>query len=210
MLPAGIIARELQVGPAYDLASGVPLTIRVMIQPSRILVWNGTPAVPKLATYTFLPEEVGSIILPVTDQPGYTTTRGEPVEAGPGVHSHYYKISIFYLNGASVSETAIPIKAVMPTDDLSVVDIDTLISFESGTPAGSIYIPDSWTEQIEGIPALIDDTMNEWVADTDLPTTRTDIGVIGWPAFVILEHNTDSASIPDGTFIVRLPEGWTP
>lgn len=34
---------------------------------------------------------------------------------------------------------------------------------------------------------------------------QTDLNVVGVPRFVILENDTDSSSIPDGTFIARLP-----
>ncbi len=42
------------------------------------------------------------------------------------------------------------------------------------------------------------------------PDTPADLNQLGEGRFIILEHDADSSGLPDGTFIVRLPEGFTP
>jgi hypothetical protein len=181
-----------------------------MVQSSRALVKDGIPVLPKLTVYEAPPGEQISISLPVCDQPGYSDGRGNPIDAGPGAFSHYYHIATSYLHSESVAEKDPTVKVAISTDDLSPIDIDDLIYFQNGKPAEIIYVPDIWSAQVENIPILVNDTMEEWLAGTELPTTAADLNVLGWPEFIILEHDTDSTSVPDGAFIVRLPEDWTP
>lgn len=217
MFPPGIITRELLVGPAYDLDSGEPFAIRVLIEASRNLIKDGTPVIPKLTQYNAPAGEQIVVELPVCDQPGYTDSKGNIIEAGPGAFSHYYKISTFYLVGNSVVRKDPVMKVTISTDDLTPIDIDDLISFTGGKPAELIHVPDSWSAIVaeaeaaaENIPILVDDTIDAWLVEHDLPDTRTDLNTLGWPTFIILEHDADSSSVPDGSFIVRLPEGFVP
>jgi hypothetical protein len=217
VFPPGIITRELLVGPAYDLDSGVPYSIRVLVESSRILVMDGTPVLPKLTVYDIPAGEQLAIELPVCDQPGYTDSKGNLIDAAPGRFSHYYRIATFYLLGQSVANKDPQMKVAISSDDLSPIDIDDLIYFQGGKPAEIIYVPDSWSEIVQeaqeaadSIPQLVDDTIESWLVEHDLPDTRTDLNTLGWPEFIILEHDVDSSSVPNGSFIVRLPEGWTP
>jgi len=217
VFPEGIITRELLVGPAYDLDSGMPYGIRVLVESSRTLVMGGVPVLPKLTVYDIPAGEQKAIDLPVCDQPGYTDSKGNLIDAGPDRFSHYYRIATFYLIGKSVARTDPQMKVAISTDDLSPIDIDELIYFQGGKPAELIYVPDSWSaivaeaeEAAQNIPILVDDTIDAWLVEHDLPDTRTDLNTLGWPQFIILEHDGDSSSVPDGSFIVRLPEGWTP
>jgi len=205
------------VGPAYDLDSGEPYSVRVLVQSSRILVMDGTPVLPKLTVYDAPAGEQIAIDLPVCDQPGYADSKGNLIDAGPGRFSHYYQIATFYLLNNSVARKDPQMKVTLSTDDLSPVDIDDLVYFQGGKPAELIYVPDSWSAIVaeaetatENIPILVDDTIDAWLIEHDLPDTRTDINTLGWPQFIILEHDADSSSVPDGSFIVRLPEGFTP
>lgn len=217
MFPGEIVTRSLLVGPAYDLGSGVPYDIRVLIEPSRRLIRGGVPVIPKLTVFNVPAGQQQAIDLPVSDQPGYTDEQGNIIDAGPGVFSHTYKISTFYMRGNSVVKKVPPMRVVIPTDDLSPIDIDEMVSFVGGKPAEVIHVPDSWSgivaeaaELAQNIPVQVNDTIDAWLVEHDLPAIRTDLNVIGWPQVVILEKNADASSIPDGTFIVRLPEGWTP
>ena len=149
MFPTGVVTREIQVGPVFDLISGVPYAIRVMVAPTRTLVWGGTgdPVVAKLKTYSIPENVVGVVTLPVTDQEGYETGRGESISLEPGQHAFGYKISVFYLLNNSVVKT-LPISVVvLPTGETSV-DIDELISFTSGNSGTTISTPDTWSAQI--------------------------------------------------------------
>lgn len=219
MYPDSIITRVLKVGPAFDLISGAPLGIRVMVSPTRSLVWTETqdPVIPKLKSYTFPPNQVGEIELPVTDQEGWETTAGNPIVLNAGEHAFAYQVNVYYLRGNSVARTLPKRTVTLPQDDLSPVDIDDLVLYSDANSGMVISTPDQWTqileetkELAENIPATVDATMEEWMEDHDLPTTRTDYNVLGWPQFIILEHDADATSVPDGAFIVRLPEGWTP
>lgn len=217
MFPEEVITRNVVIGPAYDLTTNDAYSIRVFIEPSRILVRNGTPVLPKLQTYTTKTGEQLKVSLPVSDQDGYADSQGRPINVSQGEYTHYYKISTFYLRNGSVVQKGAEAKVALPSDDLSDVDIDTLITFPTGRPAEVISVPDSWSAIVneakdlaENIPSTVDDTMDQWLEDHDLPAVRTNLNTLGWPQFIILEHDADSSNIPDGSFIVRLPEGWTP
>jgi len=44
----------------------------------------------------------------------------------------------------------------------------------------------------------------------DNPIEYAELNVTGPGKFIILEHDTDASTVPDGTFIARLPSDWTP
>lgn len=219
MFPEGIATRQLKVGPAFDLVTGAPLGIRVMVSPTRPLIWGDSqdPVVPALKDYRFKPNEPGLIELPVTDQGGWRTTAGNPISLEPGDHAFGYKISTFYLRGNSVVKTLPQRTITLPAGDLSVVDIDEVVTYADENSGLVISTPDSWTQTLEeakelaeNIPATVDATIDSWLVEHDLPATRTNLNTLGWAQFIILAHDADASSVPDGTFIVRLPEGFTP
>lgn len=147
MFPAGIITREVKVGPASDLLSGASYTIRVMVSPSRKLVWNGSPVLASLTTHTIAPGEEGLIALPVTDQEGYSDTRGNLIELEPGEHAFYYKIDVFYLRNGSVVSKNSPVRALLP-EGTEPVDIDEMMTYTSSSAGGTVSIPDSWSDTV--------------------------------------------------------------
>ena len=149
VFPAGVITREIKVGPAFDLVSGAPYSIRVMVAPSRSLVWaeTGDPVVAKLKTYVVEPGSSSLIPLPVTDQDGYETGRGEAIELGADEHAFGYKISVFYLVNGSVARKTPPATVILPTGT-GPVDVDDLVSFTSGNSGSVISAPDSWTAKV--------------------------------------------------------------
>lgn len=155
MFPEGIITRELEVGPAFDLVSGAPYGIRVMVSPTRAVVWGETndPVIPKLKTYTFASNTVGSIELPVTDQEGWKTTHGEDIVLDSGENAFGYTLEIFYLLGSSVAKKANKKVVVLPEGDGSPLDIDTLITFTDDNSGSIIAVPDEWSSQVAAAEA---------------------------------------------------------
>lgn len=147
MFPAGIITREIKVGPASDLISGTPYSIRVMVAPSRTLVWDGSPVIPSLVTYTVKPGDEGLIELPVTDQEGYHDVRGNLVGLEPDEHAFYYKIDVFYLRNGSVASKNSPIRALLP-EGQGPVDIDQMLTYTSSSAGGTVSVPDTWSDVV--------------------------------------------------------------
>lgn len=111
-----------------------------MISPSRTLIWEGAPVIPKLATYTVKPGETGLIEVPVTNQSGYRDTQGELIDLGPDEHTHYYSIDIFYMIGGSVASKQTGLRALVPAG-MGTVDIDDLVQYKSNNEAGTISVP---------------------------------------------------------------------
>ncbi|UDL16440.1 hypothetical protein SEA_ZOOMAN_199 [Microbacterium phage Zooman] len=147
MFPAGIITRSIKVGPASNLISGTPYAIRVLVSPSRTLVWDGSPVVASLVTYTVKPGEEGLIELPVTDQEGYRDVRGNLIELEPGEHAFYYKIDVFYLRNGSVASKNSPIRALLP-EGQGPVDIDEMVTYTASSAGGTVSVPDTWTDTV--------------------------------------------------------------
>ncbi|URP22249.1 hypothetical protein SEA_BIG4_216 [Microbacterium phage Big4] len=147
MFPAGIITREIKVGPASDLISGASYSTRVMVSPSRTLVWDGSPVIPSLVTYTVKPGDEGLIELPVTDQEGYHDVRGNLVELEPGEHAFYYKIDVFYLRNGSVASKNSPVRALLP-EGQGPVDIDEMMTYTSKSAGGTVSVPDTWSVSV--------------------------------------------------------------
>lgn len=147
MFPSGVTTREIKVGPASDLLSGAYYTIKVMISPSRSLVWDGSPVLSSLTTVTVAAGEEGLIELPVTDQDGYSDTRGNPIELSPGDHAFYYKISVYYLRNGSVASKSTPIRALLPMG-AEPVDVDEMLTYTSTTAGGVVSVPDKWSDAV--------------------------------------------------------------
>lgn len=152
MFPEGITTRRIEVGPALDLTSSISYAVRVMVTPSRSLVWNSEPVISGIKVYNVPAGEVGYIELPVTDQSGYRDNNGNIIDLEPGQHSFYYKIDVFYLRHGSVASRRPSFRALLP-NGASAVDIDEMIQFTSATAGGVISIPDMWSEQLASAEA---------------------------------------------------------
>lgn len=231
MLPAGVVTRELQVGPAFDLVTGAPYAIRVLVSPSRKIRYNGVPLIPTLHTYRFAPEVTGLLPLPATDQQGYEDASGNEIVLAPGENSHTYNIRVFYLLNSAVVKALPEQRIALPYGDGTPIPLTSLVSAPSTPNEPPVLIPDAWSQALadaleaaeeaaasaaaaqtaaENVPALVDGTLDEWMEEHQLPDTITGFNILGWPQFIILESGADASSVPDGSFIVRLPVGWTP
>ena len=155
MFPEGIITRVIEVGPAFDLISGTPYSIKVMVSPTRSVVWGATndPVIPKLKTYTIAANVTGEIPLPVTDQAGWETKSGDPIVLGPGDHAFGYDMQVFYLLNGSIVKRFPKTTVVLSTDDLSPVDIDTLVEYTDDNSGDVISVPDKWSAQVAAATA---------------------------------------------------------
>lgn len=147
MYPEGVITRKIVVGPATDLASGKPTAIRVMVEPSRRLIWGAAPVVPALKTYNIPANVAGEIELPVTDQSGYKDANGNTIVLDPGDHAFFYNITVYYLIGGSVVSKDDPIKVLLPSG-VGNLDIDLMIKFDNSLIGEGVSVPDSWSELV--------------------------------------------------------------
>ncbi len=152
MFPAGVITRKIIVGPATDLASGKATAIRVMVEPSRRLIWDVKPVIPALKTYNIPANVAGEIELPVTDQAGYKDAHGNTIVLDPGEHAWYYKISVFYLIGGSIVSKDMPIKVLLPAGPGNL-DIDSMITFDDSLIGDGVSVPDTWSAQVAAAEA---------------------------------------------------------
>lgn len=154
MFPPGVITREIKVGPAYDLVTGAPYSIRMMVTPTRSLVWSATddPVVAKLKTYMVEAGSSSIIPLPVTDQNGYENTKGDSIVLSPGQNAFGYQISVYYMLGGSVARKTPQTTVVLPTGS-GVVDIDDLVTFTDQNSGDTISAPDTWSTQIAAAQA---------------------------------------------------------
>jgi hypothetical protein len=137
--PVGVVLRDINFGAAIELETGDTVEMKVNIKASRSMVWNGIPVVSigaQFATADGLPRTVS---LPVTDQEGWSDGLGGSIDVSGGAHTHTYLASVeYYLNNVSVVQSAIG-PFVLPTGDLSPVDIDNMVP-SSGEDAVSIPI----------------------------------------------------------------------
>lgn len=147
MFPQGITTRDIEVGPAIDLTSSTSYAIRVMVTPSRSLVWNSEPVLSGIKVYNVPASEIGHITLPVTNQSGYRDTDGNLIDLEPGQHAFYYKVDVFYLRKGAVVSRKPVMRVVLPAG-LGSVDIDEMIQFSSSAAGGTISVPDMWSEQL--------------------------------------------------------------
>lgn len=159
MFPEGITTRNIEVGPALDLTSATSYAVRVMVTPSRSLVWDSEPVLSGIKVYNVPAGEIGYITLPVTNQSGYKDTNGNVIDLEPGQHAFYYKIDVFYMRNGSVVSRRPAMRVVLP-NGLGAVDIDEMIQFTSSSAGGVISIPDMWSEQVAAAEAAAEAAAN--------------------------------------------------
>ncbi len=159
MFPAGVTTRKIEVGPALDLTSSVSYAIRVMIEPSRALIWNSEPVLGPLKVYTIPAGEAGFIELPVTNQSGYRDEKGNVIDLEPGQHAFYYKMSVFYLRNGSVVKQNPAARVILPAGSGNV-DIDEMVHYTSSVAGGTISVPDLWTSQLAAAEAAAEAAAN--------------------------------------------------
>ena len=159
MFPEGVTTRKIEVGPALDLTSSVSYAIRVMIEPSRSMIWDSEPVLVPLKVYTIPAGEAGFIELPVTNQSGYRDEKGNLIDLEPGQHAFYYKMNVFYLRKGSVVKQNPVARVLLPTGSGNV-DIDEMVHFTSAAAGGTISIPDLWSSQLAAAEAAADAAAN--------------------------------------------------
>lgn len=144
--PAGIITRDVTYGSAFKLIGATDLLMEVSITPTRSLVWNGQPAINTSATVkTTILGSQGLITLPVTDQTGWKDGQGGTISVANGAQSHYYRVSIRYLDANNVVVASKdPFNFPVPTGD-GPIDLDNVIALPT-TGGVTISVPDTWTQ----------------------------------------------------------------
>lgn len=153
--PAGVTTRTLTFGSAVGLESGDDIEMRVVIKGSRSMVWNGDPVINIGAQYSSKNGTDASVDLPVTDQAGWTDGAGGTIDVSGGGNTHTYSATVEYFVG-NASKAKISVGPfVLPTGDLSPVDMDNLIP-ATGAPAVIVSTPDTWTAWLQAMQDQID------------------------------------------------------
>ena len=86
-----------------------------------------------------------------------------------------------------------------------------LITFRNGTAKPNYVLKDAepgWDST--GKIFKVGDGITPWSELPAIGGVYAGLDVVGLGLFVVLESDADATSVPNGTFIVRLPEGWTP
>jgi hypothetical protein len=124
-LPPAIITATVNFGPYLDDA-GAPFAGAVVFESARAKVWaaTGTPILPRALRTVLDANGMGSRVLPVTDQAGYTDG------AGNAVSNWTYTVSV-ELDGVAPDRRNL----ALPTGGVSgvVVDLDTMSAVPSST-----------------------------------------------------------------------------
>jgi hypothetical protein len=150
------------VGGTTTTESGEALFTRAKVTASRsLMLWGATgwryESSPKTYTSTEGAELSGE--LPVTDQSGWRTEGNNIIDVsvlGSYTHTYTFKVSQFRKDAAGreipVGEERTYTNVVLPTGDLSPVDLDTMLPV--GTVAGgAVLVPDSWSTRLDALEA---------------------------------------------------------
>lgn len=178
MFPTGIITRNIEVGPTFDLQSGAPFTIHVMVAPTRNVLWHdtGDAVVARLKTY-IVPAGASKLIeLPATDQEGFEDSDGHPIILDSNDHAFGYKISVFYLRNGSVVRKDPARVVTLPAVGQGTVYLDGLVSYSSGDAGTIVSTPDVWSAQIAAAQAAVAEAAN---TVTNLENT-IDVALDNW------------------------------
>jgi len=144
----------MTVSAAQVMETGDPLAVTsIKVEADRDLVWaeTGTPLKAILSTVT------SPFQLPVTDQEGWLLN-GLPVDVSNGKQSHSYTLRVVYAGGEKKFYTIGPF--VLPEDDGSTVDADTMTPVCQPDGGGTIVIPDVSAEL-----AALDDKIDGEIQD---------------------------------------------
>lgn len=169
-MPAGITTRTLTFGAAFDLINGTDMSMQVLVDPSRSMVWRatGSPAIAIQQTFDAGDGLQHEMDVPITDQVGWGDGNGNLIDVSGGKQSHLYRVTIKYLRNNRVVLTSESKWIAVPLGDGSPIDLDDLIP-ASGAGGATIFIPDTWDARISELEALIittDGFMASKVADS--------------------------------------------
>jgi hypothetical protein len=174
-LPPAIITATVNFGPYLDDA-GAPFAGAVVFESARAKVWaaTGTPILPRPITADLDANGMGSRVLPVTDQPGYTDG------AGNAVTNWTYSVSIQLLGVAPERRNI-----ALPTAGVSgiVVDLDMMTAVSSST---GILVAQPSVLSVNGQTGAVTVEAGGGTGDAqkaNVPSTRVKNETTGvWPA----------------------------
>lgn len=134
-LPSGIQTVEIRFGPAFSLATGRPLSMRVTVTPARSAVWaaTGAPLIGMLESATAPAGDEGSITVPNPDQTGFTDGQGSTVRGWT------YDITVEYLDDGTLASRAVS-KTIGFAASNVTVDLDSMIPTTSSVGT-VVYVP---------------------------------------------------------------------
>lgn len=144
--PDGVTTRPISFGPAFTLGAAAGLSMEVQVKPSRSMVWNGTPMIADVETYTSDDGMEQTAVLPVCDLDGWHDGAGNAIVRDSDGYTHSYRLTVIYKRGARPIQQ-VEKTVVIPTGDGSVIDLDDLVPV---TSSGGVVVsvPDTWDAKI--------------------------------------------------------------
>lgn len=153
--PAGVVLRTVTAGHSIAAESGTDLVLTGRIIASRDLIRDGVRMPSSPESDVSIPGGVVSFSVPVSDQSGYRDlATGAIIDVSvPDSHTHTYTIKLVTTrDGRQVGPERTIGPFALPTDDLSPVDADTLITAET-VPGLLVSVPDSWSASVAAAEA---------------------------------------------------------
>lgn len=177
--PSAMTTRILTFGAAFSLVDGASLSMRVTITPvlpttvrSNQLVWaaTGQPVIPLSVTVASDNSGVGQVLLPCTDQTGFTDGAGNNLVPGTDGNSFTYRVQTSILKGNSIVFTSGTATIALPLGDGSPIDYDTMIPITGSVGGTVVSVPDSWSADI----ASMRNTINNLIVPDNYVTATRD------------------------------------
>lgn len=199
-MPAGITTRTLTFGAAFDLINGTDMSMQVLVDPSRSMVWRatGSPGIAIQQTFDAGDGLQHEMDVPITDQVGWGDGNGNLIDVSGGKQSHLYRVTIKYLRNNRVVLTSESKWIAVPLGDGSPIDLDDLIP-ASGAGGATIFIPDTWDARISELEALITTTGSFIGSQISTNGTPAEVAVAAKIATAIQSFGL--TQIPIGSFV---------
>ena len=195
--PPGVRTRTVTFGAAISVETADVIEMRVNIKSSRSLVWTatGTPVINLGGDFRSKDGFEHSTQLPVTDQPGWGDGQGGVIDVSANRHSHSYIATVEYYHRDIRRASATIGPFVLPTDDLSPVDIDNVLPTGGAGQGPTVAIPDIWSEQIRQANEAVQAAMS--VITDELPTAMTtEASRVDSPFGIEVKRQVDAAVPP--------------
>jgi hypothetical protein len=159
--PVYVPTRTVAIGSASLLASADPLTLQVIVTPSRGLIWDATGERFERSQVTVL-GTVGTAVtmaLPRTDVAGWRDeATGALIDVSvSGSYSHTYTALVSFLDAAGHSlglASAIIGPFTLPAGDGSTVDLDKMLTAPT-VAGGAVAVPDAWSGLVAAAQAAV-------------------------------------------------------
>lgn len=151
--PYYVTTRPVSAGAGFAIEDGAPLKVKVEVKADRSLIHDvtGERFRASMKPFTSLVGEKVVFPLPVTDESGWRDEdSGALIDvSAENSYTHRYTVTLTLLDdkGRQVGAPKQIGPFIVPTADLSEIDIDKLLPVSS-VPGGQVSIPDVWSELV--------------------------------------------------------------